>query len=312
MKKTMLLLLVGLMAVSGLTAAAKNPLGPNYKINPAQGLKIDGDVSDWSKAMWVTYDASTVGDTGGKAWGNPNAVCKFAMMYDAEALYCASEVEDDVISYNLDRTPYTWWERDGVQWFLDFTNNDLQEIVLWEDEGVASGIENEAGEKWLPGEMIIVIGATEDQKDLGTRRWPVGTRGGSRSDSFDLILDDGSTARGEINEQWQSVVKMVGTTKYIIEVKIPWSSLETSLYYSDPANPDDYSTDELNKKGWKPLLPKPLAGSTILFTHLCIDTDLPEGGYDSQTMWVGDGDNDTNWSDATFVAPAGLDHWDLF
>ena len=166
--------------------------------------------------------------------------------------------------------------------------------------------------KWLPGEMIIAIGATEDQTDPGTRVWPVGTRNGARSDAADTVLEDGTTVRSEVNEQWVSVVKVTANKKYVIEVKVPWASLEKSKYYSDPADTSTFSEDQLNKLGWTPMLPKTLAGSTILFTHLCIDTDIPEGGYEAQAMWVGDGDNDSNWSDATFVAPAEVETWELF
>ena len=310
MNNKMILLAASVVIWFAVETEAKNPLGPNYKINPTGALKIDGDLSDWSKASWVSYDATTVDGTGGYAWNTPNAVCKFAMMYDSEAFYCAAEVEDDVISFSTSTDAYKWWERDGIQWFLDFTGNESQEIILWPD--VPNGFENDPGEKWLPGEMIIVIGATEDQNSAYSRIWPVGTRGGTRSDAFDLTLDDGSTARGEVNAQWQSVVKLVGTTKYVVEVKVPWASLEKSKYYSDPANPDEWAPEDLDKFGWNPTLAKPLAGSTILFTHLCIDTDLPEGGFDSQVMWVGNGDNDMNWSDATFVAPTGVETWELF
>lgn len=312
MKKSILFFLASAIFLMAFDASAKNPLGPNYKIQAAKSLKIDGDLSDWPKDSFVTYSASTVESTGGSVFnGTPHTTCKFAMMWDNEAFYLASEVLDDNISYNTSTEPYQWWTRDGVQWFLDFTNNDRQDVMLWPEE--LSEVENDPNQKWLPGEMIIVIGATEDQKDPGTCLWPVGTRAGNRSDAADTILEDGTAVRSEFNDQWKSIVKVTPNTKYVIEVKVPWASFEKSKYYSDPANVSaDADPDVMNKLGWKPMLPKTLAGSTILFTHLCIDTDLPDGGYESQSMWVGDGDNDSNWSDATFVAPVEVETWQLF
>jgi hypothetical protein len=318
MKTQSLFLVIGIALLMSSPALGKNPLGPEYTIHYARGIIIDGDVGDWSNAEWVTYGASTVARTGGYAWNAPDAVCTFAMMYDNEALYCGARVEDDYISYNPNTTFYAWWERDGVQWFLDFTNNDEQEILYWPDYLV--DFENYAGNsKWLPGEMIIAIGATEDQTDITTRRWPVGTRDGDRSDWNDFILPDGTIARGEVNEQWESVVVIDGTN-YTIEVKVPWSSLEKSKYFSDPegvdpANPTalgDLTADDMSNLGWELLLPDPLAGSRIGLTHLCIDTDLPAGGFDAQVMWVGDGDNDANWTEAVFAVPVRIGNWDLY
>jgi hypothetical protein len=68
----------------------------------------------------------------------------------------------------------------------------------------------------------------------------------------------------------------------------------------------------LDKLGWKPMLPNPLAGSKISFTHLCIDTDLPAGGYQAQAMWVGDGDNDANWTVATFGEMTAVEVWEVY
>jgi hypothetical protein len=319
MRSVKVLFFAAILVVTSVNAWAKNPLGPKYTIHVAAGISINGDLADWKGAEWVTYDANSVVDTGGRNWNDPDAVCTFAMMYDAQALYCAAQVTDDFISYFPETTnEYAWWERDGVQWFIDFTNNEEQEILLWPD--YYNRVENvEAGEKWLPGEMIIAIGATEDQTDVTTRRWPVGTRDGDRSDWNDFTLPDGTVVRSEVNEQWESVVKITGTG-YIIEVKVPWASLEKSKYFSDPegvdpANPDDIGDlayEDLDNLGWKPLLPSPLAGSTIGFTHLCIDCDLEQGGFDAQAMWVGDGDNDANWTEAVFAVPTATENWALY
>ncbi len=291
---------------------------PIHTIHYTHGITIDGDVSDWSNAEWITYDAASITETGGYNWNDPDAVCTFSTMYDNEALYCAAQVEDDFISFNEGTTLHAWWERDGIQWFIDFTNNPEQEIILWPDffedwENVS------AGAKWLPGEMIIAIGAIEDQTHEMANRWPVGTRDGDRSDQADFTLPDGSIIRGEVNEEWEIVV-IIEDSNYTAEAKIPWTSLETSQYFSDPegidpANPDDIGDltyDDLGNLGWEPMLPDPLEGSTIGFTHLCIDTDLPEGGFDAQAMWVGDGDDDTNWGEAVFAEPVFIYQWDLY
>ncbi len=262
----------------------------------------------WTNAEWVTYGADTVAETGGYDWNGTDAVCTFAMLYNDEALYCAAQVEDDYISFVDTTTPYAWWERDGVQWFIDFTNNDEQDIILYPD--FLSDIENISGEKWLPGEMIIVIGAIEDQTSPMTRMWPVGTRRGSRSDSYDYTLPDGTIVRGEVNEGWESVVIIDGTN-YTIEVKIPWESIKTSKYYSDPEDPSTLTDEEMDMLGWDPLLPEPLEGSTIGLTHLCIDVDKPEGGFDTQVMWVGNGDNDQTWTEAYFAIPTLVSDWEL-
>ena len=120
------------MVLAGMNGWAQNPDAPQYTINFTGGSAIDGDVSDWSNAEWVTYDKDSVVETFGKNWNDPDAVCTFAMMYNDEALYCAAEVEDDLISH-ADTTPFQWWTRDGVQWFIDFTNNPEQEILLYPD-----------------------------------------------------------------------------------------------------------------------------------------------------------------------------------
>lgn len=320
MRNTMVLFLVGMLVLAGLNAWGKNPLGPTYTIHFTSGISIDGDVSDWTGAEWVTYDAASVVETGGTNWNDPDAVCTFAMMYDDEALYCAAQVEDDFISYFPETTTeHAWWERDGVQWFIDFTNNEEQDVFLWPGDYYVTTENVVAGAKWLPGEMIIAIGPTEDQTDPTTRKWPVGTRDGDRSDLNDLTLPDGSVVRSEVNEEWESVVTISGTN-YVVEVKVPWASLEKSKYFSDPegidpANPDDIGDlmyEDLDNLGWELLLPDPLAGSTIGFTHLCIDTDLPEGGFDAQAMWVGDGDNDATWTEATFAIPTAAEDWALY
>ncbi|MGC9326955.1 MAG: hypothetical protein ACP5I1_04935, partial [Candidatus Hinthialibacter sp.] len=216
-------------------------------------------------------------------------------------------VEDNYISYADGTTTHAWWERDGVQWFFDFTHNPTQDILLYPDFYQ----DTESGSHWLPGEMIIAIGATEDQTVDTTRRWCVGTRLGNRSDSSDKTLDDGSIVRGEVNTAWEAVVK-IENSHYWVEVKVPWASLERSKYYSDPDPlPDEIDYELMDQLGWTPMLPDPLEGSTISFTHLCIDTDLPEGGFDAQAMWVGDGDNDANWTEATFMIPTPILDWPL-
>lgn len=301
----------GLVLAGGAAEAQDKPV---YTINPVSGLSIDGDLSDWTGAEFETYSASTVADTGGSDFGTtPDAVCTFAMMYNNENLYLACEVEDDIISFVDTTTLHAWWERDGVQWFIDFTNNPEQEIILYPD--FFFDFENVGGaSKWLPGETIIAIGATEDQTVPMTRQWPVGTRDGDRSDWNDFTLDDGSVVRGEVNEAWESVVvidESASPAKYTIEVRVPWSSLEESKYYSDPEDPTSLLPEDLDQLGWEPLLPEPLAGSTIGFTHLCIDCDLAAGGFDSQVMWVGDGDNDTTWGQATFAESSPVRYWEL-
>ena len=291
-----------------LVCDAKNPLGPGYTINFTGGVTIDGNVDDWGNAEWVTYGAATIINTGGTDWNGTDAVCTFAMLYNEEALFCAARVEDDVHSFADGTTPYAWWERDGIQWFIDFTNIEEQEILYWPD--LFQNFENNPNANWLPGEMIIAIGAVEDQTDHRTRQWPVGTRDGDRSDWNDFTLPDGTVIRGENNEQWESTVIFDGAN-YTVEVKIPWSSLEKSNFYSDPDDPTTVSPDSLNQLGWEPLLPDPLPGSTIGFTHLCIDVDLPAGGFDSQVMWVGTGDDDKTWTEATFSEETQVQNWEI-
>ena len=98
------------------------------------GITVDGDISDWSNADRVTYSKDTVESTGGFWWDGDNNTIAFAMMYNDEALFCAAEVEDDVISYNEDASTHKeWWMRDGVQWFLYFTGNPEQEVLLYPD-----------------------------------------------------------------------------------------------------------------------------------------------------------------------------------
>jgi len=307
MKRYLQFSILCLAIISGMTVWAQNPDAPQYTINYTGGPGIDGDVSDWSNAEWVTYDKDSVVDTFGTNWNDPDAVCTFAMMYNDEALYCAAEVEDGIISHVNETIPFSWWERDGVQWFIDFTNNPEQEIFLYPDF-----FDNiEADNQWLPGEMIIAIGATEDQTVETTRRWCVGTRLGSRSDSADKTLEDGTVVRGETNEAWETVV-IVEEGKYTIEVKIPWDSIEKSKYYSDPDPlPDEIDFDAMDQLGWNPMLPETLAGSSMSFTHLCIDTDLPEGGFEAQMMWVGDGDTDARWTTATFAIPTNVMNWEI-
>lgn len=308
MKKNFGIVLTAAVLFSGLTGWAQNANAPKYTINYSSAPTINGELSDWSKAEWVTYDKNTVANTFGHNWNDPNAVCTFATMYNKDALFCAAEVQDDVISHVNTTTAYAWWERDGVQWFIDFTNSPEQEVFSYPDFFERF----EAAGEWLPGEMIVDIGASEDQTVETTRRWCVGTRLGSRSDSFDKTLDDGTVVRGEVNEAWDVVVKITGG-KYTIEAKIPWTSIEKSKYYSDPDPvPADVDPTTLDKLGWKPMLPDPLAGSKITFTHLCIDTDLPAGGFQAQAMWVGDGDNDANWTVATFGASTPVETWEVY
>lgn len=296
------------MVLIGMNGWAQNPDAPTHSINYTSGPAINGDLSDWSNAEWITYDKDSVVDSFGTNWNDPNAVCTFSTMYNEEALYCAAEVTDNVISHVNETTKHAWWERDGVQWFIDFTNNPEQDVILYPDI-----FDNfESGSMWLPGEMIIAIGATEDQTVDTTRRWCVGTRNGSRSDANDKTLADGTVVRGEVNDDWEVVV-VVESGKYTIEAKIPWASIERSKYYSDPDPvPDDADPFELDALGWTPMLPDPLQGSTITFTHLMIDTDLPAGGFQAQAMWVGDGDNDLNWTTATFAEPTSVQSWMIF
>ncbi len=318
MQKNSAIFILILVCAISVSSYGKNPLGPLYTIHMAGDITIDGNVTDWDGAEWVTYDANSIDETGGTNWNDPDAVCTFAMMYDSEALYCAAQVEDNFISFSPDTTTWhAWWERDGVQWFIDFTNNGEQEVILWPDYWET--VENvEAGMKWLPGEMIIAIGATEDQTLTTTRQWPVGTRDGDRSDATTTTLLDGTVVQGEVNEDWECVVEIV-ENGYIIELRVPWESLEESKYFSDPegidpANPDDigeYTYEDLDNYGWEPRLPDPLAGSKIGFTHLCIDTDLPEGGFDAQVMWVGDGDEDTSWTEAIFAETNAVLDWEI-
>lgn len=292
----------------GVNAWAQNANAPQHTINYVGGLTIDGDLSDWSKAEWITYDKNSVANSFGYNWNNPDAVCKFSTLYNNGALYCAAEVQDNLISHVETTTPHAWWERDGVQWFIDFTHNPEQEVLVYPDIFERY----EAAGEWLPGETIFAFGATENQTAQTTRRWCVGTRLGKRSDVSPKTLDDGTSVQGEVNEQWEIVAK-VTASKYIIEAKIPWASLERSKYYSDPDPvPADFDYEILDQLGWKPMLPNPLAGSKISFTHLCIDTDLPAGGFQAQAMWVGDGDNDANWTTATFGAIVGVEVWEVY
>lgn len=296
-------------ALCEVTAYSQNPDGPEYPIKVAGEITIDGDLSDWGNAEFVTYDRNTVSETGGMDWNGTDAVCTFAMMYDNEALYISAQVEDDIHSYNLANTSeYAWWERDGVQWFIDFTSDPMQPVTLYPD--FVDTYEDLSGDgTWLPGEMIIVIGATEDQADSTTRRWPVGTRSGARSDN-EITLPDGSTPRGEVNDAWEVVV-VLDDADYTVEGKIPFESLEKSKFFSDPEDTSQLTPEELDKLGWEPRIPEPLPGSSILFTHLCIDVDIPEGGFDTQVMWVGDGDRDANWAIATFAEMTVVDDWML-
>ncbi len=295
----------------------KNALGPGYTIQYANGITVDGAVSDWSNAEWVTYSATSITKTGGYNWNGPETDCTFAMLYDDEALYCAAQVSDDTISFVETTNVFEWWTRDGVMWFIDFTNNEEQEVTLWPD--IFDDFESESNGKWLPGETIIALGPTVDLTSLRNNLWCVGTRNGNRSDSADKTLADGTVVRGEQNTEWETRVIISGSN-YVIESKIPWDSLERSKYYSDPegvdpSNPDNLgglTEDELDKLGWKPLLPSPLAGSTIGFTHLWIDTDIAAGGFEAQAMWVGDGDSDAHWTEATFVVPVPVHQWELF
>lgn len=298
------------LLVFGKPVWAQNPNGPLYTIHGAGNITIDGDTSDWSTAEWVTYDGASVSSTGGMNWNDSDAVCTFAMVYDTEALYLGARVQDNVLSFNVDTTqPFEWWTRDGVSWFFDFTGNPSQEIILYPD--VFTNFENNPGQNWLPGEMIIVIGAIEDQTHEMANRWPVGTRDGDRSDSWDFTQPDGSVARGEKIDAMESVVVIDGSN-YTIEARIPWTALERSTYYSDPEDPSTLTPEELDQLGWELMLPNPLAGSNILFTNLVLDSDLPEGGFDSQIMWVGDGDIDTNWTIATFAEITGVQDWPVF
>lgn len=289
------------------SAWAQNPDAPEYIIQYTGGPVIDGDLSDWGNANMVTYDKDSVSDTFGTNWNDPNAVCTFAMMYNEEALYLAAEVTDNVISH-ADTTPYQWWTRDGVQWFFDFTHNPEQDVILYPDAFIAF---EDNDRQWLPGETIIAIGATEDQTLETTRRWCVGTRQGYRSDRDATTLEDGTTVQGEVNEGWETIV-IVEEGKYTVEVKVPWESLATSKYWSDPDPiPADMDFLELDKLGWDLMLPEPLPGSSVTFTHLCIDTDLAEGGFEAQMMWVGDGDSDTNWTTATFSEATPVMSWEI-
>lgn len=308
MKKRFGFVWVTVIILAGVNGWTQNANAPKYTINYTGGPTINGELSDWSKAEWVTYDKNSVVSSFGYNWNDPDASCSFATMYNSEALFCAAEVEDNLI-YHVETTDaFAWWLRDGVQWFIDFTNNPAQDVLMYPD--IFDSYEDSGD--WLPGEMIIDIGATEDQTVKTTRRWCVGTRLGKRSDVAAKTLEDGTSVQGEVNENWEVVVK-VTSNKYIIEAKIPWKSLERSKYYSDPDPiPADYDPDALDQLGWKPMLPSPLAGSKISFTHLCIDTDLPEGGFDAQAMWVGDGDNDANWTTATFSAVTAVEVWEVY
>jgi len=292
----------------GANAWAQNANAPQHTINYVGSLTIDGNLSDWSKAEWITYDKDSVAKSFGHNWNDPNAVCTFSTMYNKDALFCAAEVQDNYISHVNTTAAYAWWERDGIQWFIDFTHNPEQEVLVYPDIFERY----EAAGEWLPGETIFDFGATEDQTVQTTRRWCVGTRLGKRSDVSAKTLDDGTSVQGEVNEQWEVVVQ-VTASKYIIEARIPWASLERSKYYSDPDPvPADFDYEILDQLGWKPILPNPLAGSKISFTHLCIDTDLPAGGFQAQAMWVGDGDNDANWTTATFGAITGVEVWEVY
>lgn len=308
MKRWMGFVWIAMLILMGSNGWAQNTKAPQYTIHYTSHLAIDGDLSDWSKAQWVKYDKDSVATSFGYNWNDMDAVCSFATLYNDDALYCAAEVVDNLISHVETTTPHAWWERDGVQWFIDFTHNPEQEVLLYPDFFERY----ERADDWLPGETIFDFGATEDQTVQTTRRWCVGTRLGKRSDVSAKTLDDGTSVQGEVNEQWEVVVK-VSATKYIVEARIPWKSLERSKYYSDPDPiPADFDFVILDQLGWKPMLPSPLAGSKISFTHLCIDTDLPSGGFDSQAMWVGDGDNDANWTTATFGVATGLEIWEIY
>jgi hypothetical protein len=99
-------------------------------------IVVDGDLSDWDKMPKlniIEIKPSTIGETNGNNWSvvdDNDLTGQAAVTWDDEYFYVMATVKDDVhdvASPNEEQ----WWERDGVSYFFNLSND--KSGSAWED-----------------------------------------------------------------------------------------------------------------------------------------------------------------------------------
>ena len=122
--KTSLRVEVGLPAELGDPPPAQDPARAAFA-SPS----VDGDLSDWRGADWITLDEPVAEDA---AWDGPaDLSAKAAFAYDEARLYLAADVRDDV--HDQPRRGWSIWKGDCLQFALDPLSTRYEENYTAQD-----------------------------------------------------------------------------------------------------------------------------------------------------------------------------------
>lgn len=194
-------------------AAERSSALPNGRPRPLltatrhTGIVLDGDLSDWKSIPFHTVTpASGVFDPQPRPTESPQDLSyRFALCYDAEALYIAVEVTDD--SIRADSCPpgsvsCPAWDDDAVEVFIDANHNRAP------DSRIADGSELRFG-----GEFALVA------------------NGAANSDYSGYPKTFGRSATWQGATNWPAIQRGEKTARY--EFRLSWNVLGRQLRPND-------------------------------------------------------------------------------
>lgn len=113
---------IALIMVLGISTMAFGQLPAPKLMYPASGVTLDGDLSDWAGANWLTLGVGN--PDGGVTWGGATDLtnAKYAARWDATGIYVAVSMIDTVA---VAENPATGWNTDDhVEIYVDSANTN--------------------------------------------------------------------------------------------------------------------------------------------------------------------------------------------
>lgn len=136
-KKRLWLYALGFAVILGSLTSMSNADVPTitcYKDGTA--VVVDGDLSEWDNMPQlnvIEIKPSTIDATNGKNWSvvdDNDVTGQAAVAWDDKYFYVMAKVKDDVHDV-ANTNGETWWERDGVSYFFNLSND--KNGSAWED-----------------------------------------------------------------------------------------------------------------------------------------------------------------------------------
>lgn len=132
-----------------------------------RGVRVDGDLGDWSKAEWQQVNENDLVPGVGPAPDGLRLRAKFAASWDLDYLYLAADVEDPVLVSNIAPNDLqAFYRTDSVELYLEpgaFLGNDLGlfklAILPFDTEGHPQAVRHEDAQpgpitKSAPGTLV--------------------------------------------------------------------------------------------------------------------------------------------------------------